>query len=130
MFHNSFRINPDSDEIDETDTSVDMLDSLGNVNSQLGSPGMEHLIEEQEKANLRLKKNVKYNRAFDTAKVAAEYLSHYSTEMFEKDLNAFKQFTELSRVGLPDDLINLLNDNLDTSKPKGGLCSSRQLQVN
>ena len=38
--------------------------------------------------------------------------------MFEKNLNAFKQFTELLRVGLPDDLIDLLNDNLDTSKPK------------
>ena len=62
------------------------------VTSRLGSPGMEYLISEEQEANKKLKKNVKFNRAFDVAKVAAEYLSKYSTEEFTKNIDSFNQF--------------------------------------
>ena len=131
MFHSSFRVNPvEENELEDIDTSVDMFDTLGNVNSQLGRPGMEHLLEEQKKNSRRLKKNVKYNKAFDTAKVAAEYLSHYSTDLFEKNLKAFNQFTELLRVGVPDELIDLLNnDGKKPTKPSTKVGVTRSAHV-
>ena len=49
----------------------------GNVNSRLGSPGMEYLITEEQDANKKMKKNVKFNKAFDVAKEASEFLSKY-----------------------------------------------------
>ena len=56
--------------------------------SRIGSPGMEYLIEEHQMANRRLKKNVKFNMAFEQSKVAAEYLSLYPTAQFEENLNS------------------------------------------
>ena len=35
-----------------------MFDMSGNVNSRLGSPGMEYLITEEQDANKKIKKNV------------------------------------------------------------------------
>ena len=32
----------------------------------------------------------------------------YSTDQFKKNLETFKQFTELLRTGLPDDVVNVL----------------------
>ena len=45
----------------------------------VGSPGMEHLLEEQLEANKRIPKNVKFNRAFEIAKVTAEYMKDVGT---------------------------------------------------
>ena len=43
---------------------------------------MEYLITEEQEANKKMKKNVKFNKAFDVAKEAAEFLSKYPTEQF------------------------------------------------
>ena len=115
MFHPSFKVRSDSNEAveDEAATaineSVDMFDQSGNINSRLGSPGMEYLLAEEQEATKKLKKNVKFNRAFDVAKVAAEYTSMYSTEQFNKNLETFKQFTELLRTGLPKEVVEVIN---------------------
>ena len=115
IFHSSFLLNPPNLSMVE---DIDALEESHNTGqSEPGSPGMEHLLEEEKRANLRLKKNVKFNRAFDTAKVAAEYLSKYETNLFEKNLKAFQQFTDLLRVGLPDELIKLLNNEKVTFEP-------------
>ena len=66
------------------------------------------MLSEEQEANKKLNKNVKFNRAFDVAKVAAEYLSKYSTQEFTKNLDSFKQFTELLRTGLPEDVKEIL----------------------
>ena len=109
IFHPTFKLNNDAHEPSElVNESVEMFDLQDNVNSRLGSPGMEYLIEEEQEANKKLKKNVKFNKAFDVAKVAAEYISMYSTDQFKKNLETFKQFTELLRTGLPDDVVNVL----------------------
>ena len=63
-----------SDDIQDLNESVDMFNDEGGANSRLASPGMEHLLEEQQEANKRIPKNVKFNRAFDIAKVTAEYM--------------------------------------------------------
>ena len=52
----------------------------------------------------------------------AEYLSHYGNNLFEVNLKAFQQFTDLIRVGLPDELVKYLNDEKSsvtcTEKPQ------------
>ena len=48
-----------------------------------------------------MKPNVKFNKAFDVAKVCAEYLSKYNTESFKDNLQIFQAFTELMRIGIP-----------------------------
>ena len=111
MFHPSFRSKHDVNDISAVEVgngSIDLFEMSENVNTRLGSPGMEYLLEEEQNANKKLKKNVKFNKAFDVAKVAAEYISMYSTEQFYKNLETFKQFTELLRTGLPNDVVNVL----------------------
>ena len=106
IFHPSFRINDGSDEA--ANESVDMFDNSEHLNSRLGSPGMEYLIAEEQEANKKLKKNEKYNKAFDVAKVAAEYLSMYSKDQFLKNLECFKHFTEILRTGIPQEVATTL----------------------
>ena len=109
IFHSSFKLVEDDDEIfGAANSSVEMFDMSGNVNSRLGSPGMEYLITEEQEANKKMKKNVKFNKAFDVAKEAAEFISKYPTEQFTKNLESFKHFTELLRTGLPDDIVDAL----------------------
>ena len=77
-----------SDEIQgDLNESVDMFNDEGGANSRLASPGMEHLLEEQQEANKRIPKNVKFNRAFDIAKVTAEYMKDTGTEQFELNVH-------------------------------------------
>ena len=45
---------------------------------------------------------MKFNKGFDVAKVAAEYISKYPTETFLESLETFRVFTELLRTGLPN----------------------------
>ena len=45
---------------------------------------------------------------FKCAKVCSDYLSQYNQEEYDKNYEAFQNFTELTRNGLPDDLTNLL----------------------
>ena len=75
-----------SDDIQDLNESVDMFNDEGGANSRLASPGMEHLLEEQQEANKRIPKNVKFNRAFDIAKVTAEYMKDTGTEQFEHEM--------------------------------------------
>ena len=97
-FHSSFRFVQEPD-----DTTADMFDSFVETSCP-ASPGMEHLLEEQMSQNKQMKSNVKFNKAFDVAKVCSEYLSKYNTETFLSNLETFKVFTELMRTGLPDDV--------------------------
>ena len=90
----------------------------GNVNSRLGSPGMEYLITEEQDANKKMKKNVKFNKAFDVAKEAAEFLSKYSTEQFTKNLESFRHFTNLLRTGLPDDIVDVFKRHSEGERDK------------
>ena len=119
IFHPSFKVIEDVTD-NNVNESVDMFDMSGNVNSRLGSPGMEYLIAEEQETNKKMKKNEKYNKAFDVAKVAAEYLSMYSKAKFLENLESFKHFTELLRTGIPEEVAALLkkhsehnNDNTD-----------------
>ena len=53
------------------------------------SPGMEYLLNEQMEASRKLPKNVKYNQAFDVAKLCAEYMKNTPNAMYEIYLEAF-----------------------------------------
>ena len=98
-----------SDEIQgDLNESVDMFNDEGGANSRLASPGMEHLLEEQQEANKRIPKNVKFNRAFDIAKVTAEYMKDTGTEQFELYMKCFSKFSNMVRDGIPSNVINLL----------------------
>ena len=67
-------IHEDSSDDLNLNESVEMFNDEGGANSRLASPGMKHLLEEQFEANERIPKNVKFNRAFEIAKVTAEYM--------------------------------------------------------
>ena len=98
-----------SDEIQgDLNESVDMFNDEGGANSRLASPGMEHLLEEQQEANKRIPKNVKFNRAFDIAKVTAEYMKDTGTEQFELYMKCFSKFSNMVRDGIPSHVIDLL----------------------
>ena len=97
-----------SDDIQDLNESVDMFNDEGGANSRLASPGMEHLLEEQQEANKRIPKNVKFNRAFDIAKVTAEYMKDTGTEQFELYMQCFSKFSNMVRDGIPSSVINLL----------------------
>ena len=88
-FHSSFLLIQEPD-----DSTADMFESFVSSN-RLASPGMEHLLEEQMRENKKMKSNVKFNKAFDVAKVCAEYLSKYNTETFLINIEVFKAFTEI-----------------------------------
>ena len=79
---------------------------------------MEYLITEEQDANKKMKKNVKFNKAFDVVKEAAEFLSKYSTEQFTKNLESFRHFTELLRTGLPDDIDDAIKRHSEGKRDK------------
>ena len=66
-----------------------------------------------------MKSNVKFNKAFDVAKVRAEYLSKYNTEACPSDIEVFMAFIELMRTGLPygvkDAILNTSSFYTDSS---------------
>lgn len=117
-FHPSFLLIQEPD-----DTTNDMFESFVS-SDRLASPGMEHLIEEQMKENKKLKSNVKFNKAFDVAKVCAEYLSKYNTDTFKDNLEIFQAFTELMRTGLPDNvkdaILNSSSSSVNSSSAEDG----------
>ena len=87
------KLNNDAYEHSElVNESVEMFDVQDNVNSILGSTGMEYLIEEEQEANKKVKKNVKFNKAFDVAKVAAEYISMYNLRKILRHSNSLLNF--------------------------------------
>ena len=113
MFNSVFRKVPSSISTHALEENVEDSEDHGEEddnrrNMRMGSPGMEHLIEEEQAANRRLKKNEKFNKAFDIAKVAAEYTSRYGQSSFETHLDTFRKFTELIRTGLPDEVIEII----------------------
>ena len=57
----------------------------------------------------KLPKNVRFNKSFDVAKVAAEDLSKY-TEAFEEILECFKTFSMYIRDGFPINVIKFLRN--------------------
>ena len=84
MFHRSFVSGDYVEELPEVaNESVDMFASSIIDDPSIGpaSPGMELLIEHQQAATKRLPKNVRFNKSFDVAKVGAEDLSKYNTEL-------------------------------------------------
>ena len=98
MFHSSFfthRFKNVSDENLDVDVESDSSDIDERVDDipAPASPGMEHLLNEEMEANKKLPKNVKYNEAFDVAKLCAEYLKNTPNQMFKLYLEAFKGFS-------------------------------------
>ena len=71
---------------------------------------MEHLLNEQMEANKKLPKNVKYNQAFDVAKLCAEYLKNTPNQMFKMYLDAFKGFSLQLRDGLSLQVLEFLSN--------------------
>ena len=65
---------------------------------------MEHLVDEQINNNKKMKSNQKFNKAFDVAKVCAEYLSKYGTDDFQSNYEVFQAFTDLMRTGIPQNV--------------------------
>ena len=115
LFHKSFQTNrfknKEAEAIDEDDDLMSGGDSSDNEAEEVSapaSPGMEHLLHEQSEANKKLPKNVKYNEAFDVAKLCAEYLKNTPNQMFKIYLNAFKSFALQLRDGLSHEVLDFL----------------------
>ena len=74
--------------------------------------------------NKKMKSNVKFNKAFDLAKVCAEYLSKYNTEAFLINIEVFKAFTELMRTGLPDEVKDAILNTTESSSTESSSTES------
>ena len=71
----------------------------------MSSPGMEHMIKEQQDKLRRTKKRDKFMKGFEQGRVCSDYLSQYGNEQeFESNLEALTNFTEFMRSGIPDEL--------------------------
>ena len=107
MFHKSFESVRFKKTLQNEDDDESLEKSVGEEDNDdpeieetiaPASPGMEHLLQEQMEANKKLPKNVKYNKAFDVAKLCAEYLKDTPNQMFDIYLNLFKGFATLDIV--------------------------------
>ena len=58
---------------DTTETDVD----------RPGSPGMEILIQEEQETSRRMNKATKFNKAFEVARVVADWMSNFNKEQFD-----------------------------------------------
>ena len=76
------------------------------VNEPL-SPGGQ-IMREEEKTK-RMTKALKFNKAFDVAKVQSEILSQQNQRTFDEHLKASKNFLSLLKHGLPEELMNYLD---------------------
>ena len=108
--------NSNSDDHASSDLEVDDVDHMDDIDADdnnvatPASPGMEHLLREQMEANKRLPKNVKYNKAFDIAKLCAEYLKDTPNQLFEIYLQSFKGFATLLRDGMSLAIVDFLEN--------------------
>ena len=120
IFHKSFQSNRFKQNSDNDDIPEDMDETISEKGyetedddetcdvSTPASPGMEHLLHEQMEANKKLPKNVKYNEAFDVAKLCAEYLKNTPNQVFKLYLDAFKGFSQQLRDGLSLKVLDFL----------------------
>ena len=69
-----------------------------------GSPGMEHIIEEEQTNARKIKPNVKYNKAYEATKPLTEYLALVNQDDFLDHIEMIKQLTELVRRRVPDNV--------------------------
>ena len=121
-FASEFRLSPELDE------STSEMFANRPVTNEPSSPGMEHLIEHQKKKSKKFKKDPKFLSAFETAKVCSEYLAGYSNdEVFHKNLEAFKHFTELMREGIPQEVEMLLEKCVNSRNEKQLINQNRSL---
>ena len=65
-------------------------------------------MREEEKTK-RMTKALKFNKAFDVAKVQSEILSQQNQRTFDEHLKASKNFLSLLKQGLPEELMNYLD---------------------
>ena len=85
---------------------------MTNVNpspSDTYTPGSAALRKETAEKTKRIPKNVKFNRAFDVAKVQAEVLSQQSQDIFLDHLRASKSFLSMLRLGLSEEILQYLD---------------------
>ena len=69
-----------------------------------GSPGMEHIIEEEQINARKRKPNVKYKKAYEATKPLTKYLALVNQDDFLDHIEMIKQLTELVRRGVSDDV--------------------------
>ena len=69
-----------------------------------------HLLNEEMETNKKLPKKVKYNEAFDVAKLCAEHLKNTPNQMFKLYLEAFEGFFQQLRDGLSLKVLEFLSN--------------------
>jgi hypothetical protein len=117
MFHRRHLIDgTEGDWFDEEESfridaeNLPVSPSNGNLcDTDPNTPGGSILDKEHHEKTKRMPKNVKFNKAFDVAKVQAEVLSQLNQKTFESHLKASKNFLALIREGLPNDLMEYLS---------------------
>ena len=100
LFQNSHRKTEYQDD--------DRAPEIGFSSSNLESPGMDSFIEEEQNKRKRIKPNVRYNKAFDATKPLTEYLAMQDKTEFVEQLETVKEFTELMRIGFPQEIKDLI----------------------
>ena len=72
---------------------------------------MDSFIEQEQNKRKRIKPNVRYNKAFDATKPLTEYLAMQDKTEFVEKLETVKEFTELMRIGFPQEIKDLIHSH-------------------
>ena len=110
MFHNSLRKFDFREEEDDNESYNHDKDVLIPE-----SPGMEHIIENEQSKIKKIKPNKKFNQALETTKSLTDYLSMLENDAFLEQINVIKQLTELIRRGLPQEVIDVIGKHFQSS---------------
>ena len=99
------------DEEVETESEDDGdIDNINERNGQLGSPGMEHILLEQMEANKKIPENVKWNKAYEVAKVCAQRIKDASNQQYELYLECLQSFSNMILYGMPLQVVDFLKN--------------------
>ena len=108
MFHRMYLKNSDASE-DNIVEDEEPHNEVDDIVEPL-SPGTQSIMRETLLKNYKKPKNVKFNQAFDVAKVQSELLSQQTEKIFDINLKSSKNFLSLLRTGLPENLIRYLEN--------------------
>ena len=107
MMNNRHLLSPQNEFNDEeSDFEAPPSPTEVDVNEPLSPEGQ--IMREEEKTK-RMTKALKFNKAFDVAKVQSEILSQQNQRTFDEHLKASKNFLSLLKHGLPEELTNYLD---------------------
>ena len=105
-FHSEFQLNPDPDN------SADEAIETHDVSNECASPGMEHMIQEQQERLRKITSKERFNNALETSRICVDYFKNFTSKKdFERNLHSFELFTELMITDIPEDIQKVIESH-------------------